>query len=376
MENQFFTDFFQETGTSLSAFIAMARAAFDAYISPVIRTGCVIYIVLYGFSVAFGKIREPISDAIWRNMKVAVILGLTIASSADGAYDHFIAGPAQSFAEEAGGVFLSSAGGDGSPTTSAIDSGFNAGWDSGTRFFDEAGLLDNFGFYFIALGIWGATLLFTIYSAFLFLLSKIALAILLALGPLFIGLALFEQTRRFTEAWIAQIVNYALIPVIASGVLGLTIFFFTAHASVADTDDVGTSQAVFMVIIAFLSWVVMKQVPAIASGLAGGASLQGAGAFGGIMSLGRMVGGAAKAGFNRTALGRELQVRRADRMSSIQREGRSRSIAREQREQQSAARRREAFANFGTTAGRATARGITSGVESMQRLRDRLARRP
>lgn len=375
MENQFFTVFFEETTTSLSLFIALARAGFDDYISPIIRTGCLIYIVLYGFSVATGKIREPMNDALWRNIKVAIILGLTIWSGAGGAYDTYIAGPAQSFAEEAGSVFLRAAGGDGTASTSAIDSGFNAGWESGQRFFDE-GSFRNIGLYFIAIGVWAATLLFTIYSAFLFLLSKIALAILLALGPLFIAFSLFEQTKRFTEAWIAQVINYALIPVIASGVLGLTIFFFTSHATVGSTDDVGTNQAAFMVIIAFLSWVVMKQVPSIASGLAGGASLNGQGAFGGIMSLGRMAGGAARAGFNRTALGRELQVRRADRMSSIQREGRSRSIDRERRQAESGERRRAAFAAAGTSAGRAVRGGMTSGVEQMARLRDRLSRRP
>lgn len=375
MENHFFRDFFIEIEESLRFFVDMGVARFQHDLVPIIKTGCLIYIILYGFSIAFGKIREPIADSVFRNIRVAVILGLTIASGAGGFYETYISNPAQKFPDEVSSMFLPPDPSSDVGPVSTLDTAFNAGWDSGGKFWDEADLY-RLGYYFVAIGIWAATLLFTIYAAFLFLLSKIALSVLLAVGPLFIALALFEQTKRFTEAWIAQIVNYALIPVIAAAILGLVVVFFTSHATVAEASDVGLNQAVNMLIIAFLSWVVLKQAPAIASGLAGGASLNGQGAFGGLMSLGRMAGGAARAGFNRTALGRELQVRRADRMSSIQREGRSRSIDRERRQAESAERRRAAFGAAGTSAGRAVRSGMTTGIEQMQRLRERLSRRP
>lgn len=381
-DNHFFRDFFTEIQAGISDFIDVAVLAFNDYLAPIIKTGCTIYIVLYGFSIAFGKIKEPYADSIFRNIKVAIILGLTIASGSGGFYETYVSGPAQSFPEEVSAMFLPDAVVDGGGAVNVLDTAFNAGWDSGQRFFNEGGF-SNFGFYFIALGIWAATLLFTIYAAFLFLLSKIALAVLLSLGPLFIALALFDQTKRFTESWIAQVINYALIPVIAAAILGLTITFFTAHATVTGVSELGANQAVNMVIIAFLSWVVLKQAPAIASGLAGGASLNGQGAFGFVGNAARAGSRAAGAAFNRTAIGRELQVRRAERQSTIQREGRSRGIDREKRQTESASRRRDAFASAGASAGRMTGQGlraarsgVTSGLERVGRLRERLARRP
>ena len=48
--------------------------------------------------------------------------------------------------------------------------------------------------------------LLCVYVMFLIALSHIALAVLLALGPLFIVLLFFETTRRLFSAWIAQLV--------------------------------------------------------------------------------------------------------------------------------------------------------------------------
>ena len=46
---------------------------------------------------------------------------------------------------------------------------------------------------------------------------------LLALGPLFIALLFFESTKRFFEAWIAQLSNYAFITVLTVLVAALML---------------------------------------------------------------------------------------------------------------------------------------------------------
>ena len=49
------------------------------------------------------------------------------------------------------------------------------------------------------------------------------LAVLLALGPLFVALLLFDGTRRFFEAWLAQLANYALITILTVLVAALLL---------------------------------------------------------------------------------------------------------------------------------------------------------
>jgi type IV secretion system protein VirB6 len=60
----------------------------------------------------------------------------------------------------------------------------------------------DFGYYVAGAIVWVLMGLVCVYTMFLIALSSIALAVLLALGPLFIALLLFDATRRFFEAWI------------------------------------------------------------------------------------------------------------------------------------------------------------------------------
>ena len=55
---------------------------------------------------------------------------------------------------------------------------------------------------------------YVIYSTFLLILSKLAIALLLAVAPLILLLLIFDNTRGFFEGWLRQLANYALIPLL------------------------------------------------------------------------------------------------------------------------------------------------------------------
>ncbi len=55
------------------------------------------------------------------------------------------------------------------------------------------------------------------------LYARLALAIILAVGPIFVALALFQSTRRFTEARIGQLVNFVILQVLVVAVGSLLI---------------------------------------------------------------------------------------------------------------------------------------------------------
>jgi type IV secretion system protein VirB6 len=107
---------------------------------------------------------------------------------------------------------------------------------------------------------------------FLIALSNIALAVLLALGPLFISMLFFDATRKFFAAWISQLTNYALITILTVMVSALLLRVVQTYAAetAARGAAIMTVDALHMVLVSVLVFLVMRQVMPIASGLAGG----------------------------------------------------------------------------------------------------------
>lgn len=84
------------------------------------------------------------------------------------------------------------------------------------RFMDLAQALEGKGQsgQLAARWVWASTLLLMLSTAGLMLLVKIVLAVLLALGPLFIVFALFESTRGLFEGWLKTAAAFALAPLL------------------------------------------------------------------------------------------------------------------------------------------------------------------
>ena len=114
-----------------------------------------------------------------------------------------------------------------------------------------------------------------IYAMFLLALSKIALSILLALGPLFIALLFFETTKRFFESWIAQLANYAFVTILTVMVAALMMGIVSSAAQQAADEGGGIqiADAVRVCMAAGLTFLVMRQVMPMAAGLASGLAL-------------------------------------------------------------------------------------------------------
>ena len=130
--------------------------------------------------------------------------------------------------------------------------------------------------------MWCLVGMLCVYAMFLIALSSIALAVLLALGPLFIAMLLFEATKRFFSAWIAQLANYALITILTVMVSALLLQIVQSYAAqtAARGAAILTVDALNMMLIAVLVFLILRQVMPIAAGLAGGLALNSFGTIG------------------------------------------------------------------------------------------------
>jgi type IV secretion system protein VirB6 len=65
---------------------------------------------------------------------------------------------------------------------------------------------------FGATALWLSAIVLLVSTLGLLILSKLMLGLLLAIGPLFVGLLLFDQTKGFFEGWLRTSLGFALVP--------------------------------------------------------------------------------------------------------------------------------------------------------------------
>src|ERR1700722_7337322 len=264
----FFVTFANWLNTQLATYIGDSTARLASVLEPAVVTLATIYVMAWGYLHLTGKIDEPVMTGVKRILVLALILGVGLRLWLYNTVivDTFYNAPAQLAAAVIG-----------SPDpVGTIDTIWDRGgtvagilWDRGSTFsFD-------IGFRVAAVLVWCLIGLLCVYAMFLLALSNIALAVLLALGPLFIALLLFETTKRFFQAWIAQLATYAFITLLTVMISALLLKIVDSYAaqSAALGSAILTVDALNMLLIAALVLLVLRQIMPIAAGLAGGISL-------------------------------------------------------------------------------------------------------
>src|SRR5580692_7788512 len=202
----FFATFSTWLDGMLSTYIGTNTAKIAALITPAIATLATVYVMIWGYLQLTGKIEEPFATGVKRIILLVVILGgaLDLWLYSDLIIDTFFNAPGQLAAGVIGAY----------DPVGIIDQIIFAGGDAASLLIQKGGIFHgDFSYYIAGFAIYVIVGLTAIYAMFLLALSKIALSILLALGPLFIGLLFFETTKRFFEAWVAQLANYAFITI-------------------------------------------------------------------------------------------------------------------------------------------------------------------
>ncbi len=268
----FFATFWSWLNSQLTTYIGDNTARLAAVLEPAMVTAATIYVMALGYLYLTGKVAEPLEAGFRRLGLIALVLGaglrLWLYNSI--VVDTFYDAPAQLAAAVVGA---------GDPV-STIDTIWNAGGEVAGQLWARGGYFANFGFYIAALLVWVLVGMLCVYAMFLIALSSVALAVLLALGPLFIGMLLFDATRRLFSAWLAQLSNYALITVLTVMVSALLLKVVQSFATqtAALGSSLTTVDAIDMVLASVLVFLVLLQIMPIAAGLAGGVSLNTLGA--------------------------------------------------------------------------------------------------
>jgi type IV secretion system protein VirB6 len=262
----FFATFSAWLDAQLAGYIGDNTARLANLLEPAIVSLATIYCMGWGYLQLTGKIGEALIEGLRRIIVLAVVLGMSLDLWLYNSVivDTFYNAPAQLAAAVVGAT---------DPVTT-IDAIWNSAGSVADALFASIGKLDILGGCTILL-IWVLLGALCIYTMFLIALSKIALAVLLALGPLFIALTLFESTKRYFTAWLAQLSNYALITILTV-MLG-ALLLHVVNSYVAQTAALGKGLHLMdtanMLLVSMIVFLVLRQVMPIAATLGGGAAL-------------------------------------------------------------------------------------------------------
>ena len=271
MPSQVYTQVFTYVNNACMSYIGSNVAAVAGAIAPAAYSLLGLYVILWGLASMRGLIEEPIMEAAVRLMKIAFIFGIGIQLAQYNIYvtDTFFNSPEQLAASFTRATANSTA-------ISSLDQILDQGFKIGKTFWDKGGIImGDFGMYMIALLVWMITVSVTAYACFLIVLAKIALSLIIGLGPLFIISLLFQPTANFFTSWIQQLSNYFLliVLVIAANVFVMTLFMRAATGATSITSTTQIDQLFPFLITGIISLLVIAQLPQLAAGLAGGISL-------------------------------------------------------------------------------------------------------
>jgi type IV secretion system protein VirB6 len=277
----FFATFAAWLNGILANYIGSNTTKIAGMLEPAILTLAVIYVTIWGYLQLTGRIEEPFVAGMKRIVLLAVILGCALDLWLYNGLivDTFFNAPGELAAGVIGAY----------DPVSIIDQIIFSGGDAASLLIQKGGILNgDFAYYIAGFAIYLVVGLTAIYAMFLLALSKVALSILLALGPLFIAFLFFESTKRFFEAWIAQLANYAFVTILTVLVAALMLNIVSSAAQQASSEGgaIQIADAVRVCMAAGLTLLIMRQVMPMAAGLASGLALSSFGVVSAMLAWG------------------------------------------------------------------------------------------
>lgn len=252
----------------LDDYIHQYTAQMAALLEPAIVTLGTLYVLVWGFLHLAGRIQEPVLEGFKRIAILTIVLGVSLDLWLYDAVivEVFYRAPALLAGRLVGA----------NDFVTIVDTILFQGNDVGQQLLAKAGVFHgNISFYAAAIVVYFLIVVTAVYTMFLLTLSRVALSVLLAIGPLIVPLFLFQGTRRLVEAWFAQLATYAFVAILAGLMAAFVLHLVGVAAAQAQAQQGGIqiAHAIKVCAAAFFALLVMRQVLPMASGLASGFAL-------------------------------------------------------------------------------------------------------
>lgn len=273
---------FRFVGDSLanvtSGYVETASAALATALGPIALAGITLFVMIYGFMTIGGKVSAPISDFAGKAIKMIIIAGIALNG---GIYMEWVVASINGLEQLLVGAMSI----NGRPTPpniyQSLDEAIGRGGQVAGMAFDKAAEKDFYDMGGIIFWTAAGSLVYTGLIAFFLIggayivVVKFSLAIVLALGPIFVLSLLWAPTAGFFDRWISQVVTYVLSVVIVTVVLsmGIAIFDTLISGTEFNDDTNGAFVALQVLIVGAVLGFVTVSTGSLAGALGGGSGM-------------------------------------------------------------------------------------------------------
>jgi type IV secretion system protein VirB6 len=270
-----FASYFENSvNNALTTYVVTYSDAVVAVMTPIAVTAVTSYVMWTGFQVARGEAKDSVSTITWRWFRVAMIAGLALNGpeyrniAKDG-----LDGIQEAFAFAFGGAITVGA---------TIDNMTTPFLTLTSMIMNEAttGMVPQFSLLVAGAISAIAGSIAAIVAAAIFLVAKISLALLFAIGPAFIFCGMFPVTQRYAESWLSSVLVALFTNVlIMATVTLLSSLLSTACANIITSysDTSVIKDVIGLFCLSSAAAYVLLNIQTLAGGLAGGLSLGSAG---------------------------------------------------------------------------------------------------
>ena len=242
---------------NIGTYATTVSSALSASLAPVAITGVTIYLFILGWAIARGEVQSPMSTLVWKVFKIALIVGIALVG---GVYQSVVI----DFIDGIEGVFTNAIGG--SPTIGLLIDTSIVPMETLTGLLwtraNAPMVFPDFGLVCIAVLCTLGQVLITVASLIPLLVAKVTVALLLAIGPVFVLLALWPATQRFTESWLAATLSAVFTVVVIAAVVGFLPAYINYYANqvLVNLATVNLMQSLIslVIVIFVLAWIAWK----------------------------------------------------------------------------------------------------------------------
>lgn len=241
--------------TTVQTYATSKSAALAGALAPLAVTGVTIYIMLIGWAAARGELHNSLNTILWKFFKITFIGSIAIGG---GMYQQYVIDGISGLE----GIFTTALG-NAPNIGQLIDNSVVPIETISGELYAKANepTIPDLGLLAAAVLCTLGQIVITIASIIPLVIAKVTVAILLAIGPAFVLLAMWPATQRFTESWLATTLASVMTVVVIAAICSLLPAFIQGFAqdTLDQINNVNQIQAITSLVIviaglAFLAW--------------------------------------------------------------------------------------------------------------------------